>query len=137
MRALSNQSLTIGTVAETVASIAVSDLGADEFLCIDWSYADGSGREIYALKPYKSYDLEDPNAKMTVNKAGETYDITVTSEGLALFTMAEADTEGRFSDNAFDMMPGETRTLRFTPKDPSAQPNFTLRHLHSATYAQG
>ncbi|SHH25367.1 beta-mannosidase [Cognatiyoonia sediminum] len=136
-RALSTQSLTVGTVAETVSSIAVSDLGAEEFLCIDWSYAGGSGREVYAPKPYKSYDLEDPNAKMAVNNAGETYDITVTSEGLALFTTVEADTEGRFSDNAFDMMPGETKILRFTLKDPSAQPNFSLRHLHNATYAKG
>ncbi|MFN7223460.1 MAG: glycoside hydrolase family 2 protein [Paracoccaceae bacterium] len=45
----------------------------------------------------------------------------------------EADCPGRFSDNAFTLIPGQDRVIRFTPSAAGA-PQFTLRHLFAATY---
>ena len=46
----------------------------------------------------------------------------------------EADQPGRLSDNAVTLVPGAPVTLSFTPDDPGARPQFTLRDLHAATY---
>ena len=121
----------IDDTAIDLASVALSDLKPDEMLVINWESAAGTGREIYTPKPYKTFDLKPANVQMDV--AGN--QITLQSNGLSLFTSLEADTKGRFSDNAFDMLPGETRIITFTPTDPSAKPLFTLRDLHSATTA--
>ena len=59
------------------------------------------------------------------------YEIALASKGLALFVLLEADCEGRFSDNAFDMLAGDRRTITFIPQEKSAQPTFVVRDLHS------
>jgi beta-mannosidase len=41
---------------------------------------------------------------------------------------------GRFSDNAFALLPGQPRRITFTPDSPGPAPRVTLRDLHSATY---
>lgn len=121
----------IGSDAIDLTTVALSDLKSGEMLVVTWDSVKGSGREIYTPNPYKTFDLTPAHIAM------ETTDntITLTSKGLSLFTSLEADTKGRFSDNAFDMLPGETRTITFTPTDASAKPQFTLRDLHSATTA--
>jgi beta-mannosidase len=48
--------------------------------------------------------------------------------------MIEADAEGRYSDNAFDLTAGESRVVRFTPRQPLAEgsvPVFTGYDLKS------
>jgi beta-mannosidase len=48
--------------------------------------------------------------------------------------MIEADVEGRYSDNAFDLTAGESRFIRFTPRQPLAAglaPSFTGYDLQS------
>ena len=134
VRAIGTEVVTIQQDAETVRTIATSDLSDDEMLVIDWTYEDQCGREIFAPKPYKAYDLEDPKTQFEVTPSGKSYDIEIKTEGLCLYTFVEADTEGRFSHNAFDLLPSETKSLRFEPRDPTAKPNFTLRHLYGATY---
>jgi len=129
LRALATESQTVSDISVDVLSLASDALQPGEMLVVDWTSADGSGREIYAPEPYKTYDL--PDANITMDIAGHT--ITLTAGNLSLFTSLEADVNGRFSDNAFDMLPGETREIIFTPADPSATPTFTLRDLHSAT----
>ena len=59
---------------------------------------------------------------------------TLTANALAPFVAVEADQPGRLSDNAVTLVPGEPATLSFTPDDPGARPQFTLRDLHAATY---
>ena len=46
--------------------------------------------------------------------------------------MIEADVEGRYSDNAFDLTAGESRIIRFTPRGPlTSAPVFTGYDLQS------
>ena len=129
LRDLETSSVTVEDISVDVLALQKSALHPGEMLVVTWDSAAGSGREIYTPEPYKSFDLRDAKIAMDVTQNT----ITLTAGGLSLFTALEADTPGRFSDNAFDMLPGETRTITFTPTDPSATPTFTLRDLHSAT----
>lgn len=128
-RDIAQTSQDVGNSSETLFSLRKSDLGPDELLVISWTSAAGVGREIYAPFPYKSVTLPDPAIAMQVD--GPT--ITLTARNLSLFTSLWADVPGRFSDNAFDLMPGETRVVTFTSVDPTATPTITLRDLYSAT----
>lgn len=131
LRPLAKATSTIGDTSIDMLSMPVADLNDGEMLVVSWKSDQGEGREIYTPKPYKTFDLLPANVAMDIT--GNT--ITLTANGLALFTSLEADTQGRFSDNAFDMLPGESRTITFTPSDASQTPTFTLRDLHSATTA--
>ncbi|UWR00048.1 glycoside hydrolase family 2 protein [Rhodobacteraceae bacterium S2214] len=131
LRPLAKATSTIWDTSIDMLSMPVTDLNDGEMLVVSWKSDQGEGREIYTPKPYKTFDLLPANVAMDIT--GNT--ITLTAQGLSLFTSLEADTQGRFSDNAFDMLPGESRTITFTPSDASQTPTFTLRDLHSATTA--
>lgn len=125
-------SQSIGAEAVDLHSVAMAELAPDEMLVFHWQDDSGaSGRDIHAPRPFKSYDLVAPDLAMQVDGLS----ITLTTRNLALFVAVEADVAGRWSGNALHLLPGETRTLTFTPADPASTPNFTLRDLHSATYA--
>ncbi|WNG47154.1 glycoside hydrolase family 2 protein [Archangium minus] len=100
-----------------------------------WSYSasnGSSGRGHHVNGTYKQLELEPPGlSARTVRRADGSYELTLSSKGLALFVMIEADIEGRFSDNAFDLTAGESQTLFFTPVEQGAEAEFTLRDLYS------
>ncbi len=83
----------------------------------------------FAAKPYKSYAFED--SKITLKQSG--HELTLNSAKPAYYVSLEADVPGHFSDNAFDLLPGESKTISFKPDNKSAKPNFTVRDLYSAT----
>jgi beta-mannosidase len=101
-----------------------------------WTHPDGTriASDLFAPRAFKTYDLQPPNLQKTVQKTGNSYTITLTAEALALFVALEADQPGQFSGNAAMVTPGHAVTLTFTPKTSGAEPQFTLRDLHSATY---
>jgi beta-mannosidase len=124
--------VTISDAAVEMMEILSSSLAEDELVSFGWHGDAGvNGSDIYAPLPFKSYDLVTPRLSMRV----EGLSVTVTAQHLALFVAVEADADGRWSDNVLHLLPGETRTLTFTPADPACAPTFTLRDLHSATYA--
>jgi beta-mannosidase len=86
----------------------------------------------YAPRPYKSYDLQDPLLKLDA-KDGV---ITLKAERPAYFVALESTVAGHFSDNAFDLLPGETREIVFTPDKPTPDidRSFTVRNLYNATH---
>jgi beta-mannosidase len=52
--------------------------------------------------------------------------------------MIETDTDGKYSDNAFDLAAGESRRITFTPARPltdGALPEFRFYDLHSCQSA--
>jgi len=118
----------VGAGAAALCSVTVSP---GEMLAYDWQGSDGTmARDVFAPKPYKTYDLLPPGVTCKV----EGCLLTLTAQALALFVAVEADVPGRFSANGFAMLPGQPVMLTFTPDDAAAQPVFTLRDLHSATY---
>ncbi|MBI1173146.1 glycoside hydrolase family 2 protein [bacterium] len=134
-RELARATVAVGGAAVVAHRIAADQIGADEMLAYLWSEGDAQlGGDVFAPKPYKAYDLLPPNLRHRVKKVGQAYEITMSVEALALFVSVEADQPGRFSGNAVTLFPGHPATLTFTPAEPGAEPRFTLRDLHSATY---
>ncbi|MEO6298245.1 MAG: glycoside hydrolase family 2 protein, partial [Paracoccaceae bacterium] len=75
-----------------------------------------------------------PRLTHEVSRVEAGYEITITTEKLALFVAVEANQPGRFSSNANALFPGFPAIITFTPATAGVDPKFTLRDLHSATY---
>ena len=84
----------------------------------------------FAPFPYKTYRFEDPQIKLTQNGGA----LELTSQKPAYYVSVEASVPGHFSDNAFDLLPGDTKKLFFTPTQLDATAKFIVRDLFSATY---
>jgi beta-mannosidase len=89
----------------------------------------GTEQNHFATKPYKAYALEDSKIALKINGTA----LTLSAEKPAYYVSVEADVAGHFSDSAFDLLPGETKTIEFFAEDASANPNFIIRDLYSAT----
>ncbi len=121
--------------AVLVLSLAADALGPGEMLAFTWSDgAKQTGGDVFAPKPYKSYDLRPAKLSQSVAAKDGGFEIILTAQSLALFVAIESDQPGRFSNNAVTLFPGHAATITFTPAAPGPVPRFTLRDLHSATY---
>ncbi|PID93657.1 MAG: beta-mannosidase [Bacteroidetes bacterium] len=69
---------------------------------------------LYFDRP-KNLALPQPGITWTAKKKEETLLITIQAQRLAKNLYLQAEMEGDFSDNYFDLLPGEERTLTFTP----------------------
>ncbi len=126
---------TVGVGAAAVLALTV-DVPEDEMLAYTWEAGTHRGGDHFAPKPYKTYDLLPTRLTQKVAAKGGSYEITVKAQALALFVALEADQPGRFSTNAFALFPGHPASVTFTPDHSGAEPRFTLRDLHSATYGK-
>ena len=118
--------------AVDIFTIPTTALAADEMLHFTWTTTSGAiGSDTFAPRAYKDYDLQPPMLDAEITGTS----ITITAKKLALFVAIEADIPGRFDQNAMTLLPGQPVTITFTPTDPAQSPTFTLRDLHSATYA--
>ena len=134
----------VGEVRQSVPTDAAVDLlvlpasvlHGGEVLAFTWADAEElhRGGDVYAPRPWKSYDLRPSGLTAKVTREGGLYHIGLTVEALAPFVAVEADVPGRFSANAVTLFPGHPATLTFTPSDPKAEPVFTYRDLYAATY---
>jgi len=84
-----------------------------------------SGKKIlsqnnFYFDPVKDLLLEKPLITKTVKKSPEGYLITLSTNQLAKNVYLTSGQKGFFSENFFDLLPGETRTVTFTPKDRSS-----------------
>lgn len=70
------------------------------------------------FKEVKDLNLPEPKIDFTVEKVDKGYAVTVTTDLLAKNTYFSLDeAEGLFSDNYFDLLPGESRTVVFETED--------------------
>lgn len=135
LRPLAEASARLEAPAQTLLTIGAGALAADEMLFFDWQGDDGTAaHDIFAPRPHKAYDLLAPRLTNRVSETADGWQIALEAGALAHFVAVEADCPGRFSDNAFALLPGRPVTLTFTPAQPGPMPRFTLRDLHSATY---
>jgi beta-mannosidase len=135
-RPLGSATVRLGPDAAVLAlNVPGYQVSASEMLAYTWS-RDGYpiGGDVFAPKPYKTYDLLPSKLSTSIVQSGDSYEITTFSQSLALFVSIEADQPGRFSTNAVSLFPGHPATLIFTPQRPGQEPLFVLRDLHSATY---
>jgi beta-mannosidase len=126
--------------AVTALSIDASDIPEGALLAWHFTASNGMGGEGHYLHgTYKALELEPAGLSVTHEYVEENggIDITVTAKGLALFVMIESDTDGKYSDNAFDLAAGESRRIVFTPATPLAGglPDFCFYDLQSSQSA--
>ena len=81
-------------------------------------------------KRWKRLKLE--NAKIDV--AFDGFKVTLSADRPTFFTWAEArGIKGEFDDNSFTLLPGEEKTIVFSPKDPTTpekfRKSFSVTHL--------
>ena len=135
-RPLGETEFEVGGDAPVGLTIPHDDIGEDEMLTFVWTEPSGEmAGDIHAPKPFKAYDLLDPQLALETSRDGDGWTLKITTQALAHFVTAEANCPGRFSLNAFALFPGHPAELRFTPRDPDASPKFTLRDLYTATMA--
>jgi beta-mannosidase len=119
--------------------IKLNDIAKERILFLNWT--DEQGRRIrnHATPvAYKHLNLPNPSLATVVEEKGDVIALTVTAAQLALYVTAECDVAGHFSDNAFDLLPGESRTVHFTPNTPSdltrAKQTLVIRDLYSSSH---
>jgi beta-mannosidase len=121
--------------AKTLIDIAVTDIDDGELLFWRWNASDGStGEDLFAPKPFKAYDLVASEIALETAWEDDAWRLSLSASKPAFFAAVEADCPGRFSDNAFTLLPGRNREIRFRPKNNEASPSFIFRDLHCATY---
>ena len=122
--------------AATLMTIAASDIGKDVVLFWSFEASNGMrGEGHHVAGTYKALDLNPSGLSLSAGaKRDGIFEVTVSATGLALHVVIEADVEGRYSDNVFDLTAGESRTVEFTPRRPLAAgvlPVFTAHDLQS------
>ena len=124
--------------AVEIGRIPASMIPADALLHVTTQTPGGlATQRHFAPKPYKAYALRDPAIQVTKVSTDGALAITVHSAMPAYFVALECDVPGHFSDAAFDLIPGEPRTVAFRPAWPadleSAAQSLKVRDLYSAT----
>jgi len=134
-RPLKKAKAKVKDATKDLLKVKLSDLDPQEMLAFVWSGSDGTrSGDVYAPRPYKTYDLLPPKIGQSLRKRGDHWDVTLSAQALAHFVSLEADQPGRFSQNAFALFPGHDAKITFTPQTAGKKPKFTIRDLHSATY---
>ncbi len=127
--------------AAVLASIEASEFSDNPMIMWNFVASNGmSGSGHYIHSTYKALELLPSGLSHEVTaKANGSFELTISASGLALFVMAESATPGRYSDNAFDLTAGESRTITFTPSiplPPGEVPVFRLYDLYSCQTAE-
>jgi beta-mannosidase len=133
LRPLLSTKARVGTDASIeIARIDRADLQHDEVLHWSWT-GDHPGSDFHAPRPWKSYDLIEPEVTMEIKTSGGLWQVDLAAQALAPFVAVAANVAGRFSANAVLLIPGEPCSLTFTPEEWGTIPDFSCRHLYSAT----
>ncbi|CAN7344752.1 beta-mannosidase [Neorhizobium tomejilense] len=120
--------------AVTVLTLPSADIPDGSILAWSFTASNGmAGEGHHVPGSYKALELEPARLALAVSPCGDgAFDLVVKAEGLALFVLIESGTAGRYSDNAFDLASGESRSIRFTPAAPTdAIPQFRIYDLYS------
>jgi beta-mannosidase len=89
----------------------------------------------FYFKPYKELNISEPEVTYEITKAGQGFEIALKTNKLAKNVYLQiADEEGFFSDNYFDLLPGEkvTVNLKTTISEEKLKEVLTLRTLDGA-----
>jgi beta-mannosidase len=89
-------------------------------------------RNILYFATPKKQSLPKPKLTIEIQKNDNNYQILVLTDKLARNVYLRSNTEGSWSDNFFDLLPGEQRTIVFKPKKVSATATFEVSSLVDA-----
>jgi beta-mannosidase len=88
----------------------------DRWVCFEYTDIHGEVyRGTHFFAPFKSLNLRNPQISWTAVEQGDRIEITLTSARPAVYVELDlVDTDGRFSDNYFDLRGGESRTVELS-----------------------
>ncbi len=127
-----------------IARVAKDDVPEDSFLDWSWNIKSSTGTNVtgqnhYSPQPYKALQLRDPQLQINVDPDSEGLKIKITATLPALYVCAETSVSGTFSDNCFDVHPGETTEIYFRPDQKAdlevARQSMRIRDLYGATHS--
>jgi beta-mannosidase len=82
----------------------------------------------FLVKP-KDLILTENTSTHTIEAAEDGYDITISTSVLLKDVFLSSNTKGRFVENFFDILPNDTKTIRFVTDD-KTKPTITIRTLN-------
>jgi beta-mannosidase len=132
------ESVCTSDAAVTVLTLPTADIPEGGILAWSFTASNGmAGEGHHVPGTYKALELEPAGLELAASPSGDGgFDLVVKAESLALFVLIESGTPGRYSDNAFDLAAGESRSIRFTPAVPTdAIPQFRIYDLYSCQAA--
>ena len=122
--------------SELLAVLPANLMAEDQFLAYTFTASNGmSGEDHFTNLPYKSLDLPDPDLTFSTRIEDGKIVVSITVQAVAFYVTLEADVSGRFSDNCFMMLAGESREICFVPKDANieaAMENILVRDLYNS-----
>jgi beta-mannosidase len=108
-----------------------------------WTHDNGEGKSIrqhLAMLPYKHLALPAPSVSVRATRMGGHLNIDISAASLALYVGLETSVHGSYSHNVFDLLPGESRTVTFTPDNPAdmsrAATDLVVRDLYSSSHSK-
>ncbi len=131
--------VSLSSLAREVYRIPAGEVKTDGIYIYAWETEDGvKGRNHFAAVPYKKIDFKKPDIAVAGVTKGSTAAIELAATRLAMFVALETDVPGFFSDNFFDLMPGEKRVVTFQPNDPlrleEVRQSIAIRDLYSSSH---
>ncbi|SNY93229.1 beta-mannosidase [Cohaesibacter sp. ES.047] len=115
----------------------IDGVAEQEILIFRWKHEHDETwcHDHYAPQPYKTYDLQPAAILMDISEVNDGFKVRLRCEKPAFFVALEANVAGRFSDNAFTMLPGEPVEVFFKPLEPVSSVIISVKDLHAATCA--
>ena len=119
--------------------IKLNSISSDSILFLNWTDELGKPQRNHVTpQPYKFLNLPKPELTFDTTLNGAALSIAITAKHIALYISAECDVAGHFSDNAFDLLAGESRVFTFTPDNPvdlaRAKDTLLIRDLYSSSH---
>ncbi len=85
--------------------------------------------QLYFERP-RLQSFQQPGLALKSKREKEVSFLELRASRLARYVELSSSKPGQFSDNGFDLLPGERRTIVFTPDDPGAGASFSVKTLN-------
>ena len=114
--------------AQTLVELEDAQVGAEEFVQLQWSTQGDALKHCrdHLVRPYKDAPLGTEPVRLTLIDG---HAIRLESPQVSFFVWLETPVAGRFEDNAFTLLPGQVRELRWLGSGPLEMATLHVRHL--------
>jgi beta-mannosidase len=114
----------------TLTTLALGELAADEFVQLRWRDSSGAheGQDDYLPRFYKEYALPKVAPRVTWVHGTDGVELRLEADAPCFFTCLETAVAGHFSDNAFTLLPGRPRQIRWHG-DALSEGDVQVQHL--------
>jgi beta-mannosidase len=138
-KSVSKANTKLGADGVELARLPLAGFGEGEILLLEWRDEKGDNKRSHVSPvPYKHLPLVNPVLTHKVIARDGAVLVTISSKALALYVALECDVAGHFSNNAFDLLAGESVLITFTPDNPSdlsrAAKTLVVRDLYSSSH---